>query len=151
MPLDGYGEKDVQRIGDVASGGDDDPRPPFARDYDRLIYSSAFRRLQGKTQVVSPGEADFFRTRLTHTIEVAQVARRLAEHLNRKADKRREATDRPAGWMPKPDELFQLDAAEHKIAPDLCEAAAILHDLGHPPYGHAGEAALHDAIEGLTG
>jgi hypothetical protein len=62
---EGYGERDVERLraGSVA----DDDRPPFARDYDRLIYTPAFPRLQGKTQVVSPGEADFFRTRLTHT------------------------------------------------------------------------------------
>lgn len=151
MPLDGYGETDVQRIGEANALGDDDPRPPFARDYDRLIYSSAFRRLQGKTQVVSPGEADFFRTRLTHTIEVAQVARRLAEHLNRKADENRAAAGRPSGWIPAPHEWFELDASQHKVDPDLCEAAAILHDLGHPPYGHAGEAALDAALQGLTG
>lgn len=93
----------------------DDYRSRFGRDYDRLVHTSAFRRLQGKTQVVSPGEADFFRTRLTHSIEVAQVARRIGELLG--AD------------------------------PDLCEASAILHDLGHPPFGHVGEEELNAAID----
>src|SRR5579862_2664149 len=93
----------------------DDRRSRFARDHDRLVHTSAFRRLQGKTQVVTPGEADFFRTRLTHSIEVAQVARRLAEYLG--AD------------------------------PDLCEASAILHDLGHPPFGHIGEEELNVGLD----
>jgi dGTPase len=149
VSLDGYGPEDVVRIG--REGEDDDRRPPFARDYDRLIYSPAFRRLQGKTQVVSPGEADFFRTRLTHTLEVAQVARRLAEDLNRRADDARRRAKRDPGWIPTADQWWELDPAEHKVDPDLCEAAAILHDLGHPPFGHAGEEALHHAITRLTG
>jgi dGTPase len=100
----GYGEEDLARRPDV-----DDPadyRHPFARDYDRLVHTTAFRRLQGKTGVVAPGEADFYRTRLTHTMEVAQLARRL-------------------GWR----------LGTH---PDLCEAAAIMHDFGHAPFGHVG-------------
>lgn len=64
----------------------EDYRRPFARDYDRLIHRPAFRRLQGKTQVVTPGQADFFRTRLTHTLEVAQISRRLAETLGSDPD-----------------------------------------------------------------
>jgi len=149
VSLDGYGPDDVERIG--ADGDDEDPRPPFARDYDRLIYSSAFRRLQGKTQVVSPGEADFFRTRLTHTIEVAQVARRLAEDLNRRADAKRAEAGKVSGWIPEPSEWWDLQPDQHKIDPDLCESAAILHDLGHPPFGHAGEEALDHFVRGLTG
>lgn len=149
MSLDGYGSDDVERIG--AEGDDGDQRPPFARDYDRLIYSSAFRRLQGKTQVVSPGEADFFRTRLTHTIEVAQVARRLAEDLNRRADAKRVEAGKVPGWIPDPSEWWDLPPDQHKIDPDLCESAAILHDLGHPPFGHAGEEALDHAVRGFTG
>jgi dGTPase len=110
---DGYTEHDVDRLHiDVDV---DDYRGRFGRDYDRLVHTSAFRRLQGKTQVVTPGEADFFRTRLTHTIEVAQVARRLGEKLG--------------------------------ANPDLCEASAILHDLGHPPFGHVGEGELNEAVD----
>jgi len=92
-----------------------DYRSRFGRDYDRLVHTSAFRRLQGKTQVVTPGEADFFRTRLTHSIEVAQVARRLAEIVGASAE--------------------------------VCEASAILHDLGHPPFGHVGEVELDAALD----
>jgi dGTPase len=80
----GYSEQDLARFPDR-----DDPtdyRHPFARDYDRLVHTTAFRRLQGKTGVVAPGEADFFRTRLTHTIEVAQLARRLGWKLGAHPD-----------------------------------------------------------------
>jgi dGTPase len=109
----GYTDEDLAR-----RPGVDDPadyRHPFARDYDRLVHTPAFRKLQGKTGVVAPGEADFFRTRLTHTIEVAQLARRL-------------------GW--------KLGAH-----PDLIEAAAIMHDFGHAPFGHVGEEALSQAVD----
>lgn len=112
MP-DGYTQHDAARL--YIDVDEDDYRGRFARDYDRLVHTSAFRRLQGKTQVVTPGEADFFRTRLTHSIEVAQVARRLGEKLG--------------------------------ANPDLCEASAILHDLGHPPFGHVGERELNNAID----
>ena len=105
----------------------DSGRPPFGRDYDRLIHTPAFRRLQGKTQVVTPGQSDFFRTRLTHTIEVAQIARRLAYR------------------------LCQNSGESHAIeAADICEAAAIVHDFGHPPFGHIGEQALHSALRDVS-
>ena len=109
----GYSSDDLAR----APGRDDpdDYRHPFARDYDRLVHTSAFRRLQGKTGVVAPGEADFFRTRLTHTIEVSQLSRRL-------------------GW--------KLGAH-----PDVVEAAAVMHDFGHAPFGHVGEESLSDAVD----
>jgi dGTPase len=106
-----------------------DYRPPFARDYDRLVHAPAFRRLQGKTQVVTPGQADFFRTRLTHTIEVAQVARRLAYKLATETNQ-------------SPSQVQALS--------DVCEAAAILHDIGHPPFGHIGEEALGSAIDSVA-
>ncbi|QBI20924.1 dNTP triphosphohydrolase [Egibacter rhizosphaerae] len=109
----GYEPDDLARH--PAYDDPDDYRQPFARDYDRLVHTTAFRKLQGKTQVVAPGEAEFLRTRLTHTIEVAQLARRLAERLG--------------------------------AHPDCCEAAAILHDFGHPPFGHIGEEALSEAVD----
>jgi dGTPase len=82
----------------------------FQRDRDRVVHTRAFRRLEAKTQVFTPGLSDHFRNRLTHTIEVAQVARTLAN-------------------------VLQLDE-------DLTEALALAHDIGHPPFAHAGEEAL---------
>lgn len=138
--IDGYPPSDVERLRGTP---DEDERSPFARDYDRLIYTEHFRRLQGKTQVATPGEADFFRSRLTHTIEVAQWARRLAEHLNRKAAHARQDAGRPPGEvLTDPKDLAGRPADQHMVDPDLCEAAAVLHDLGHAPWGHVGEAIL---------
>ncbi|HKX00558.1 MAG TPA: dNTP triphosphohydrolase [Bryobacteraceae bacterium] len=85
-------------------------RGPFQRDRDRIIHARAFRRLEAKTQVFTPGLSDHFRNRLTHTIEVAQIARTVASVLG-------------------------LDE-------DLTEALALVHDIGHPPFAHAGEEAL---------
>ena len=90
-------------------------RNPFRRDRDRVIHARAFRRLENKTQVFSPGLSDHFRNRLTHTIEVTQVARTLAA-------------------------VLHLDE-------DLTEALALAHDIGHPPFAHAGEAALNGQME----
>jgi dGTPase len=87
-----------------------DYRNPFQRDRDRIVYSRAFRRLENKTQVFAPGLSDHFRNRLTHTIEVAQVARTVAGVL--------------------------------ELNEDLTEALALVHDVGHPPFAHAGEEAL---------
>ena len=90
-------------------------RTEFQRDRDRIIHSSAFRRLEYKTQVFVNHEGDLFRTRLTHTLEVAQIARTTATLL--------------------------------KINPDLTEAIALAHDLGHTPFGHAGEYILNEICE----
>ena len=98
---------------------DGGPRSPFQRDRDRIIHSSAFRKLQYKTQVFINHEGDFYRTRLTHSIEVAQIARSIARSL-------------------------ELDE-------DLTEALALAHDLGHPPFGHAGEEALATAMKPFGG
>jgi dGTPase len=87
-----------------------DSRTPFERDRDRIIQSRAFRRLAGKTQVFTSRASDHFRSRLTHTIEVAQVARHVAGALD--------------------------------LNVDLTETLALVHDIGHPPFGHAGERAL---------
>ena len=94
-------------------------RSPFQRDRDRIIHASAFRKLQYKTQVFVNHEGDFFRTRLTHSIEVAQIARSIARALD--------------------------------LNEDLTEALALAHDLGHPPFGHAGEEALNLAMKPFGG
>jgi dGTPase len=100
----------------------DDFRDPFQVDRDRILYSSAFRRLAGVTQVVSATEGHVFHNRLTHSLEVAQIARRLAERLRAKF----------------PDESASLD----NVNADVVEAAALAHDLGHPPFGHVAEHEL---------
>ena len=96
-----------------------DHRHAAERDRDRILHSSAFRRLQGKTQVFGIGQADFYRTRLTHSVETAQIARAIAHNL-----------------------LFEQPLLSHCLVPELAEAAALAHDLGHPPFGHAGEQTL---------
>lgn len=95
----------------------------FRRDYARLIHSPAFRRLQGKTQLFPGTESDFFRNRLTHSIEVAQIAKGIALNINSR------------GYFRK-----------NPINTDLVELAALAHDLGHPPFGHNGEHALDECM-----
>ena len=102
---------------------DDDQRTSFQRDRDRILYSSAFRRLEGVTQVASVSEGYIFHNRLTHSLKVSQIARRLAEH------------------------LLDEGADEEVLSPDVAEAAALAHDLGHPPFGHVGETELHDLLD----
>jgi len=107
-----------------------DQRNPFQLDRDRILYSSAFRRLAGVTQVVSPGEGEVFHSRLTHTLKVAQIARRLTEmFLDR--DKRDNTT---------------LAEQWGGIDPEVVEAAALAHDLGHPPFGHIAEDELNHLV-----
>ncbi len=94
-------------------------RSEFQRDRDRIIHSTAFRRLEYKTQVFVNHEGDLFRTRLTHSIEVAQIARSIARRL--------------------------------QLNEDLVEAISLAHDLGHTPFGHAGQDALHDCMKEYGG
>ncbi len=98
---------------------DSDDRSPYQRDRDRVVHCSAFRKLQYKTQVFVTREGDFYRTRLTHSLEVAQIARSIARTLG-------------------------LDE-------DLTECLALAHDLGHPPFGHAGERGLNEALREFGG
>ena len=89
-------------------------RNEYARDRDRVIHSRAFRRLEAKTQVFTKRHSDHFRNRLTHTLEVAQIARTVAGALD--------------------------------LNSDLAEALALVHDIGHPPFGHAGERKLDERM-----
>src|SRR5574342_483758 len=92
----------------------DDTRTIFQHDRDRILHSKAFRRLGGKTQVFLAPEGDHYRTRLTHTLEVTQIARTVARAL--------------------------------RLNEDLTEAIGLGHDLGHPPFGHIGEAVLDRCV-----
>ena len=103
-----------------------DQRNPFQRDRDRIIYTSAFRRLAWVTQVVSAAEGEPFHNRLTHTLEVAQIGKRLAEKL----------------VVEQAEEALELGGVE----PEVVEAAGLAHDLGHPPFGHAAERELDKQI-----
>ncbi len=105
--------------GRVYSEVEDPARTPFQRDRDRVIYSKAFRRLSGKTQVFTAKHTDHIRDRLTHSLEVAQVARDMARMLG--------------------------------LNEDVCEAVALAHDLGHTPFGHAGEQALDEMMQQYGG
>ena len=105
----------------------DDERDEYKRDKARVIHSSSFRRLQAKTQVMGVGEGDFHRTRLTHSIEVAEVGEGLLDTLKRDYKDDRQVDD----WLP---------------SRDLLIAACLAHDLGHPPFGHGGEKALHSRM-----
>src|SRR6476660_4285395 len=104
-------------------------RSSYRRDYARLIHSSAFRRLTQKTQLFPGNESDFFRNRLTHSLEVAQIAKSIGQKLNYEVD------------------FFR----SNKIKLDLLEFAALAHDIGHPPFGHIGERALDDFMKPVGG
>ncbi len=124
-----YSESDYKRVKDEPAASEGTGRSGFRRDFGRLLHSPAFRRLQGKTQLFPGHESDFFRNRLTHSLEVAQVAKGIALQINE--------TERAFGDWP--------------IDTDLVELAALAHDLGHPPFGHNGEKALDDCMKGAGG
>lgn len=124
-----YSALDHGRI--VQTSNPENYRDEWRRDYARLIHSASFRRLQGKTQVFPGHEGDFFRNRLTHSLEVAQIAKSIAVRLN--------ATS-----------VHFADESQ-RIAPDLVEFAGLAHDLGHPPFGHNGEEALDECMREYGG
>lgn len=117
-------------------------RTSFRKDYARLIHSPSFRRLQGKTQLFPGVESDFFRNRLTHSLEVAQVAKSIAIRINALYDKSGKKVP------------INKSSSSFGINCDLVEFAGLAHDLGHPPFGHQGEEALdkcmikHGGFEG---
>ena len=114
-----YAVKSVNTKGRIYAEKENSIRSPYQRDRDRIIHSSAFRRLKHKTQVFVNVEGDHYRTRLTHSMEVSQIARTLARTL--------------------------------KLNEDLCETLSLSHDLGHTPFGHAGEEVLKECMNKFGG
>ncbi len=114
-----YAANPEYSLGRANAEAESPQRNAFQRDRDRIIHSTAFRRLEYKTQVFVNHEGDLFRTRLTHSLEVAQLARGIARTLN--------------------------------LHEDLTEAIALAHDLGHTPFGHAGQDALNDCMKNFGG
>ena len=109
----------VKSIGRIYKEKTSQLRPPYQRDRDRVIHSRAFRRLKHKTQVFINTDIDHYRTRITHSLEVSQIARTFAK-------------------------IFKLNE-------DLCETVSLAHDLGHPPFGHAGEESLNECMTNFNG
>jgi len=127
MSDDFYGPFDREYLRDEANRArGEDYRSVFHQDRDRVMFTTAFRRLQAKTQVFQAGEYDFYRTRLTHSLEVANIAKSIAVWLRRQE-------------------------AAAAVDPDLVEAICLAHDIGHPPFGHAGERALNALMENHGG
>ncbi|MHB0856904.1 MAG: deoxyguanosinetriphosphate triphosphohydrolase [Anaerolineae bacterium] len=114
-----YAQRSAATLGRTHDEPEHGYRTAFQRDRDRILHTTAFRRLEYKTQVFVNHEGDHYRTRLTHTLEVAQIARTMARAL--------------------------------RLNEDLAEAIALAHDLGHTPFGHAGERTLHDKMAGHGG
>ncbi len=119
-------------------------RTPWERDYARLIHSSAFRRMQSKTQVLGLGESDFYRTRLTHSLEVAQIGVGIVRWLEKKL-KHREFLISPVEQEYA--EQLQLLLPDYELMNAICLA----HDIGHPPFGHGGEVALNICMRDYGG
>ncbi|ALM85776.1 deoxyguanosinetriphosphate triphosphohydrolase [Bordetella sp. N] len=118
-----------QRLGKRAAPMEQDPRSEFTRDNDRIVFSSAFRRMQDKTQVFPLAKSDYVRTRLTHSLEVASVGRSLGMR----------AAERIRRVCPEAAEVAQPDEVGMIVA-----SACLAHDIGNPPFGHAGESAIQE-------
>lgn len=126
-----YSDSDRERRYPDVSRSRLEIRDDFERDHGRIIHGASFRRLQSKKQVIGVDVGDLHRTRLTHSMEAAQIARGMAHALNQRTEGlRREGC---------------------RIDTSLIEAAALAHDLGHPPFGHDGEAALHGCMQEYGG
>ena len=110
---------------------DDDARTQFDMDYSRIVHSASFRRLQGKTQILNLGDSDFYRTRLTHSLEVAQIARGIVQQLEK--------------------DYVSHEACSHLPEHSLIQTIGFAHDLGHPPFGHGGEVALNYCMKNKGG
>ncbi|PTM58449.1 anti-phage deoxyguanosine triphosphatase [Desmospora activa] len=126
-----YGEADRERRYPDVSRSRLEIRDDYERDHGRIIHSASFRRLQSKKQVIGVDVGDLHRTRLTHSMEAAQIARGMAHSLNQRTEALRQNGCR--------------------IDISLIEAAALAHDLGHPPFGHDGEMALHACMHNHGG
>src|SRR5690606_17355016 len=117
------------RLDEKALGTFSEERDEYERDYARLIQAPAFRRLQGKSQIFGAGSGDYYRTRLTHSLEVSQIAREVARRLEKTYP--------------------FLGRKEHPglmMVPEVVECAALAHDFGHPPFGHKGEEVLNEIL-----
>lgn len=130
---DGYSEEDIEQHqrGTARGSEANDVRSPFQHDVDRILYSAEFRALAGKTQVVASDQLGGYHNRLTHSLKVAQIGRRMASLLAAKAQADGSGSAGPD--------------------PDLLEAVGLLHDIGHPPFGHIGEHSLRDCVDELYG
>ena len=117
--LKSYAVKSINSLGRIYKEQENSIRSPYQRDRDRIMHSSSFRRLKHKTQVFVNSEGDHYRTRLTHSMEVSQIARTLARSLG--------------------------------LNEDLCETLSLSHDLGHTPFGHAGEEVLSQCMKKYGG
>lgn len=120
-----YNEFDLERFPDSPIS-ELDYRNAFQIERDRIVFSYPFRRLQSKTQVFQSGEYDFYRTRLTHSIEVAKISRSICEYLRSSSNCL--------------NDTFYID-------PDLTEVIGLAHDIGHPPFGHIGERKLNELMK----
>lgn len=127
-----YNPSDYERVRQPypnIKGIEEPYRSEFRRDYARIIHSPAFRRLEGKTQLFPCNESDFFRNRLTHSLEVAQIGKSIALKLNNQ----------------------EKEFKKYKIDTDLIETICLAHDIGHPPFGHNGEEALDKCMRPYGG